>query len=92
MSHRAIAERFCFGRRVHFHDAFPVTRMTFKPTAERLNIRLRNGEEVLRGQRGKMTDMFTANTKTGTEVYLSGFSFDEYLDDLRHGHPEVAAA
>lgn len=33
--------------------------------------------------------MLTANTETRIEPYLSGFSLEEYLDDLRHGHPEL---
>jgi len=36
-----------------------------------------------------MTETLSANAETRTESYLSGFSFEEYLDDLRHGHPEL---
>jgi len=36
-----------------------------------------------------MPNMLTADTETRTEPYLSGLSFEEYLDDLRHGHPEL---
>jgi SAM-dependent methyltransferase len=36
-----------------------------------------------------MTDMLTANTETRTELYVNGYSFEEYLDYLRHGHPEL---
>jgi ubiquinone/menaquinone biosynthesis C-methylase UbiE len=36
-----------------------------------------------------MTETLSANTETRTEPYLTGFSFEEYLADLRHGHPEL---
>jgi SAM-dependent methyltransferase len=34
-------------------------------------------------------DMLTANTEIRTELYLDGYSFEEYLDHLRHDHPEL---
>ena len=33
--------------------------------------------------------MLMANTQIRTELYLNGYSFEEYLDYLRHGHPEL---
>lgn len=33
--------------------------------------------------------MLTANTEMQTELYLNGYSFEEYLDYLLHGHPEL---
>jgi len=33
--------------------------------------------------------MLTATTEVRTERYVNGFSFDEYLDYLRHGHPDL---
>lgn len=33
--------------------------------------------------------MLTANTEMRTELYLNGYSFEEYLDYLLHGHPEL---
>lgn len=36
-----------------------------------------------------MTDILTANTEMRTELYLNGYSFEEYLDYLFHGHPEL---
>jgi ubiquinone/menaquinone biosynthesis C-methylase UbiE len=36
-----------------------------------------------------MTDVLTANTEKRTELYVNGFSFEEYLEYLRHGHPEL---
>lgn len=33
--------------------------------------------------------MLTANTGMRTELYLNGYSFEEYLDYLLHGHPEL---
>lgn len=33
--------------------------------------------------------MVTANTEIRTELYLDGYSFEEYLDYLLHGHPEL---
>lgn len=33
--------------------------------------------------------MLTANIETQTELYVSGYSFEEYLAYLRHGHPEL---
>lgn len=33
--------------------------------------------------------MLTANAKARTALYMNGYSFDEYLDYLRHGHPEL---
>ena len=33
--------------------------------------------------------MLTANTEMRTELYLNGYSFEEYLDFLLHGHPEL---
>src|SRR5690349_24997978 len=35
-----------------------------------------------------MTDMLTAHTER-TALYVNGYSFEEYLDYLRHGHPEL---
>jgi ubiquinone/menaquinone biosynthesis C-methylase UbiE len=37
-------------------------------------------------QQGKITDMLTAHTEQ-TALYVNGYSFEEYLDYLRHGHP-----
>jgi len=34
-------------------------------------------------------DMLAANAEGRTEQYLNGYSFGEYLDHLRHGHPEL---
>ena len=34
-------------------------------------------------------DMLTANTGMQTELYVNGYSFEQYLDYLRHGHPEL---
>jgi len=36
-----------------------------------------------------MTEMFAANTAMRTELYLNGYSFEEYLDYLRHCYPEL---
>src|SRR5438132_12790574 len=36
-----------------------------------------------------MTDMLTAHPEMRTELYVNGYSFEEYLDYLRHGHPEL---
>lgn len=33
--------------------------------------------------------MLTANTEMQTELYMNGYSFEEYLDYLLHGHPEL---
>ena len=33
--------------------------------------------------------MLTAHTEIQTELYVNGYSFEEYLDYLRHGHPEL---
>jgi SAM-dependent methyltransferase len=33
--------------------------------------------------------MPTANTQIRTELYVNGYSLGEYLDYLRHGHPEL---
>jgi ubiquinone/menaquinone biosynthesis C-methylase UbiE len=33
--------------------------------------------------------MLTAKSATRTELYLNGYSFEEYLDYTRHGHPEL---
>lgn len=33
--------------------------------------------------------MVTANTEMRTELYLNGYSFEEYLDYLLQGHPEL---
>ncbi len=35
------------------------------------------------------TDMLAANKEIRTELYLNGYSFEEYLDYLRHGHPDL---
>lgn len=37
----------------------------------------------------EITDMLTANTEMRTELYLSGYSFEEYLDFLLDSHPEL---
>jgi len=34
--------------------------------------------------------MLTANTEMRTELYLNGYSFEEYLAQLLHGHPELS--
>src|SRR5712675_2054865 len=39
-------------------------------------------------QQGKMIDMLTAHTER-TALYVNGYSFEEYLDYLRHGYPEL---
>jgi ubiquinone/menaquinone biosynthesis C-methylase UbiE len=36
-----------------------------------------------------MTDMLTAKIETRTELYLNGYSFEEYLNFLRRGHPDL---
>lgn len=36
-----------------------------------------------------MTDVLTANTEIRTELYVNGYSFEEYLDYLRHSHPDL---
>lgn len=36
-----------------------------------------------------MTNVLTASTEMRTELYVNGCSFEEYLDYLRHGHPEL---
>src|SRR5438270_6556680 len=36
-----------------------------------------------------MTDVLTANTGIRTELYVNGYGFEEYLDYLRHGHPDL---
>lgn len=33
--------------------------------------------------------MLTENTEMRTELYLNGYTFEEYLDYLRHDHPEL---
>src|SRR5688500_7645323 len=33
--------------------------------------------------------MLKANTEVRTELYVNGYSFEEYLDYLRQGHPEL---
>lgn len=37
----------------------------------------------------EMTDMLAADTETRTDLYVNGYSIEEYLDYLRHGHPEL---
>jgi SAM-dependent methyltransferase len=34
-------------------------------------------------------DMLTAKTEIRTELYVSRYSFEEYLEYLRHGHPDL---
>lgn len=36
-----------------------------------------------------MTVMLIADTETRTDPYLSGLNFEQYLDDLRHAHPDL---
>src|SRR4051812_19625789 len=38
-----------------------------------------------------MPDMLTASTEMRREQYLNGYRFEEYLDYLRNGHPELYA-
>lgn len=40
-------------------------------------------------QQRKITDMLTATTEIRTQLYVNGYSFEEYLDYLRHRHPEL---
>ena len=37
-----------------------------------------------------MHEMLTANTEMRTELYLDRYSFEEYLDYLLYGHPELS--
>lgn len=37
----------------------------------------------------KMTGMLTAHAEMRTGLYVNGYGFEEYLDYLRHGHPEL---
>jgi SAM-dependent methyltransferase len=34
-------------------------------------------------------DLLTVNTETRTQLYVKGYTFEEYIDHLRHGHPDL---
>ena len=47
------------------------------------------GLVAFRAPERKLTGMLTADTEQRTEPYVNGYSFEEYLDYLRRGHPEL---
>src|SRR5689334_12806691 len=95
MSHRASAERYLLR---------PLCPISVMPGPGPMTLSLKSDSSELLGSRissrgtaftsstvcgAKMTDMPAADAETRAEPYLSGFGFEEYLDHLRHRHPDL---